>query len=62
MPISVELDEDVARFLDEEVRRSGESFEAVADRALRLGLRLAGEERMAAGIPVAPVTAEPLVD
>jgi hypothetical protein len=38
MRTTLSLDDDVARLLNKEVRRSGDSFKAVVNRFLRLGL------------------------
>jgi hypothetical protein len=39
------LDDDVARLVDEEVRRSGESFKGAVNRLLRLGLTASAKPR-----------------
>ena len=38
MRTTLTIDEDVARLVDDEVRRSGESFKGTVNRLLRLGL------------------------
>ena len=41
MRTTLSLDDDVASLLDQEVRRSGESFKGTVNRLLRLGLAIA---------------------
>lgn len=45
MRTTLSLDDDVTRLLDEEVRRTGESFKSTVNRCLRVGLTASGHHR-----------------
>lgn len=53
MRTTLTLDDDVTRLLEEETRRSGESFKAVVNRYLRLGM-VAAQTQVAKPFTVAP--------
>jgi hypothetical protein len=48
------LDDDVARLLEREVRRSGSSFKAVVNEFLRLGLMVSKQPRVSKQFVVTP--------
>jgi hypothetical protein len=54
MRTTLTLDEDVAKRLDQEVKRRGESFKSVVNQALRSGLALSGKPRRLPPFKVKP--------
>jgi hypothetical protein len=59
MRTTITLDDDVAALIDDERRRSGESFRTTVNRLLRRGARAASDERPRP-VPVHP--GRPLLD
>lgn len=55
MRTTLTIDEDVARLVQEEVRRSGDSFKGAVNRLLRLGLTASTKPRAEKPFVVEPV-------